>query len=74
MELIWNLTFWIKIKSSDIFSILFSIGGKEPKKGKLKIELFLKKVNFQYYIFRNEKKAEKSKVRKKDDFQFSLSI
>jgi len=35
------------------------------KKGNLKIAIFKKKVNFHYYIFRNENKAEKLKVRKK---------
>jgi len=35
------------------------------RKGKLKIKNFLKKVNFQYYIFRNEKKAENRKSEKK---------
>jgi len=39
----------------------------------LKIEIFPKKVNIQYYIFRNEKKAEKLQARKKwmnFNFQF----
>ena len=45
------------------------------KKGKLKIEILLKKSFFQSYIFGNEKKAEKSKIRKKwMIFNFNLYL
>ena len=66
-----------KLKSNVIKTFIFqlSIGIRSMRKGNLKIKIFLKKVNFQCYNFLREKKAERSKIRKKwmiFNFQFVL--
>ena len=63
MESIRNLTFYIKIKSS-----------KQKRKIIIENENFLKKVNFQDHIFRNEKKAEKSEIRNQLAQRYTDSI
>ena len=72
----WNqYEIWLSKLNQRFKYLHFSTFNRYKRNEKRTIENknFLKKVNCQYYIFRNEKKAEKSKIRKKwmiFNFQF----
>ena len=59
-----NLTFYIKIKRSNIFIFLLSIGTREMRKGQLKIKIFSKKLIFNITFSVTKRKLKNRKSEK----------